>query len=165
MVYGFEIIEYERLLTSRTKQKNLPAMRLGMTSFPQQQHNLLTNNIPVFRYGLQTTTIVSRQARRFILPKHIFFRVHFRRQNHLGRTQPRAATTATTGRSVVALVAAVVFLVASSRCNIMAENGPGKNVLGQDESSCSPAHDGGGQKAVAEDRKIISKKIVLFLRK
>ena len=47
---------------------------------------------------------------------------------------------------------------------LTAENGPGKNVLGQDESSCSPAHDSGGLKAVAEDREIVSKKIVLFLR-
>ena len=37
--------------------------------------------------------------------------------------------------------------------------------LGKDGSSCSRLNDGGGVKAVAEDRKVISKKKVLFLRK
>ena len=43
-------------------------MRLEMSS-PQKQHPLLTNNLPVFRCGLITTTFVSRQARQFILSK------------------------------------------------------------------------------------------------
>ena len=55
-----------------------------------------------------------------------------------------------------------MFLVASSRRNIMAKNGPGKHVLGQDELSCLPAHDGGGLGAVAVDGKMIYKKKELF---
>ena len=61
-------------------------------------------------------------------PSHFFGSISGR-QNHLGRTRPRAAMTAVTHRSDVAVVSAAVFLVASSRRNIMVKNGPEKMCL------------------------------------